>query len=161
MRLVQEQIARLESIQVDGNPQPDFGAFWEAAVTRVNEASPGLEATDTDYVLPGMAVRDIRFRGLDGTSVAGWFLRPAVADGPLPVVVVFHGGNWRRGRPLDFASWVLAGFAVLSMDFRQQGGRTGSNTAMDMFAVNHWITMNIEKPPESYLYKPLNCKIPD
>jgi len=99
-----------------------------------------------------MAVRDIRFRGLDGTPVAGWFLRPAAAKGPLPVVVLFHGGNWRRGRPLDFASWVLAGFAVLSMDFRQQGGRTGSNTAMDMFAVNHWITMNIEKPPEYYLY---------
>jgi len=152
MRLVQEEIARLESLQVEGNPQPDFGAFWQTAVARVNDADPGLEATDMDYVVPGMVVRDIRFRGLDGTPVAGWYLRPAGADRSLPVIVIFHGGNGHRGRPLDYAPWMMAGFAVLSMDFRQQGGRTGSNTAMDMFGVNHWITMNIETPREYYLY---------
>jgi len=152
MRLIQDEIARLESIQADGNPQTDFGAFWQTAVARVNDADPGLEATDTDYVVPGIAVRDIRFRGLDGTSVMGWFLRPAGVNRPLPVIVVFHGGNWHRGRPLDFAPWMMAGFAVLTMDFRQQGGRTGSSTAMEMFGVNHWIIMNIETPREFYLY---------
>jgi cephalosporin-C deacetylase len=152
MRLVQEEIARLESLHVEGNPQSDFVAFWQKAVARVNEAEPGLEATDVDYVASGIAVRDIRFRGLDGTPVAGWYLRPTGVDGPLPVMVVFHGGNWRRGRPLDFAPWLMAGFAVVSMDFRQQGGRTGSNTPMDMFGVNHWITMNIEDHENYYLY---------
>jgi len=152
MRLVREAISRLEKINVEPCAQPDFDAFWEAAKQRVANADPALELAGVDYPVDGMTVQDMSFSGLDGTRVAAWYLRPAGAKGPLPLVVQFHGGNGHRGRPFEHAAWVMAGFAVMTMDFRQQGGRTGSKTPMDNLAVNHWVTMNIEDHRNAYFY---------
>lgn len=152
MRLVAKQIQPLQELDVPEYKESDFDAFWDGAVSAVEEVRLELSDEVIDYPLNGVEVHDLRFAGLDGTPIAAWYLRPTEVAGPCPVVVQFHGGNGSRGRPIDHAVWLLAGYAVVAMDFRQQGGTTGSRTAMDRYGTSHWICGNLEQPHNHYLY---------
>jgi cephalosporin-C deacetylase len=46
----------------------------------------------------------------------------------------------------------MAGFGVIAMDFRQQGGTTGSNTPLKRCGANSFAVMNIEDYKSYYLY---------
>jgi cephalosporin-C deacetylase len=152
MRQIEKQVRQLQAIDVPSYKEADFDEFWDRTVATV-EAAP-LEVSDEviEYPLPDVEVHDLRFAGLDGTPVAAWYLRPTQVRGPCPVIVEFHGGNGSRGCPLDHSMWLLAGYAVVTMDFRQQGGITGSRTAMDRCGNGHWICGNLEQPHNHYLY---------
>ena len=152
MRLIEKQIQKLQALDVPAYKESDFGEFWAEAVSKVEGVR--LEVSDDiiGYPLAGVEVHDLRFAGLDGTPVAAWYLRPTQVAEPCPVVVQLHGGNGSRGRPVDHAKWLLAGYAVVTMDFRQQGGTTGSRTPMDRCGNSHWICGNLEQPHNHYLY---------
>jgi len=152
MRLIAKQIEELQKLDVPAYKEDDFEAFWDGAVSAVERAALAVTDHVLDYALDSVEVHDLRFAGLDGTPVAAWYLRPRQAAAPCPVIVQFHGGNGSRGCPLDHATWLLAGYAVVAMDFRQQGGTTGSRTAMDRCGTSHWICGNLEQPHNHYLY---------
>ena len=151
MRIIEQQIRELEAIDIPTYKEPDFDQHWDDTVANVEAAPLDLSDEIIDYPLPDVEVHDIRFAGLDGTPVAAWYLRPTNVPQPCPVIVEFHGGNGSRGVPLNHAKWLLAGYAVVTMDFRQQGGITGSRTAMDRCGNSHWICGNIEQPRNHYL----------
>ena len=153
MQLLDDQIAALEAIDPPLTTSPDFDGFWAEAVRKVAAADPRVSVHPIDYPLNGMTVHNLTYHGLDGTPIAAWLLLPERARHErVPAMVRFHGGSGSRGRPFHHLHWVMAGCAVIAMDFRQQGGRTGSNTAMDAFGVDHWIAMNIENHESHYLY---------
>jgi cephalosporin-C deacetylase len=152
MFLVDEQLAPLRALQVPETKQPDFDDFWAATVAQA-KATP-LQATfqPLAYPLPGMRVLDLSFVGLDGTPVLGWLLLPAAARGPVPVVVCYHGAGGARGEPAHFSHWILAGCAVLTMDFRMQSGLTGSNTGFVTHQSLGWMGMGLLDKRTMYFY---------
>lgn len=152
MRLIAKQIQQLEELDIPSYKEADFDLFWKTAVSAVENADLDVSDRIIDYPLPGVEVHDLRFAGLDGTPVAAWYLRPTQNEQPCPVIVEFHGGNGSRGCPVDHAARLLAGYAVVAMDFRQQGGTTGSRTPMDRCGNSHWICGNLEQPHNHYLY---------
>ncbi|XVV09800.1 acetylxylan esterase [Actinoplanes sp. CA-131856] len=97
----------------------DFDEFWKQTLTD----SPAGEATFTPYdaLLPGVTIHDVRFPGYGGQPVAGWFLVPAGATGPVPCVVQFIGYGGGRGLPHEWLLYPAAGYAVFVMDSRGQG----------------------------------------
>jgi acetyl esterase/lipase len=61
--------------------------------------------------------------GEDPRQVGDWWLPPEPADGPLPTVVLVHGGFWRDGYDLSLEDAVAAdlagrGFLVWNVDYR-------------------------------------------
>jgi cephalosporin-C deacetylase len=48
--------------------------------------------------------------------------------------------------------WLAMGVAVISIDFRMQGGRTGSATGFTGCGSLYWMTLGIENPRTSYFY---------
>jgi cephalosporin-C deacetylase len=99
----------------------DLDAFWAATLAEAR-AHP-LEAT-FEPVASGLAVLqtwDVTFRGFGGSTVKGWFHRPAGQSGPLPAVVEYVGYGGGRGLPHERVLWAGAGYAHLVMDTRGQG----------------------------------------
>lgn len=76
--------------------------------------------------LPLGAVEDFAFTGADGHPLDGVLVRPiGASSGPVPTVVLLHGGPyWRHGRephlsPLDWGQLLAtAGFAVVMPNYR-------------------------------------------
>lgn len=151
---IDQQIAALESLDVEQTRQPDFDAFWDGARGRCASVPLNVQGGTVAYPVSGMEVRDLTFEGLDGTLIHTWLVLPSAAarNGKVPVIVHYHGAGGSRGAALEFAHWVLAGCAVVSVDFRMQRGDTGSNTGFDGNIQNGWWTLGIRDLLTSYVY---------
>ncbi|MEW9531152.1 acetylxylan esterase [Microbispora sp. NPDC049125] len=113
---------QLRSYRPERREPEDFDAFWDATLAEAREHD--LAAVFEPYAadLAMVDVSDVTFAGFGGHPIKGWFLAPASRSGPLPCVVEFIGYNGGRGLPHDWLLWPAAGYAVLGMDTRGQGG---------------------------------------
>jgi cephalosporin-C deacetylase len=153
MNLIKQQIDDLLKIDAPLTRKADFGEFWAQAIAKVDAHDIKLETKLSDYPLGNIKVYDSSFRGLDDTPVRCWVMLPETkAKTPCPVIVHFHGGSGHRGNPTDFLHWLVNGYAVVSMDFRQQGGLTGSNTPMMRCGADSFAVMNLLDYRSYYLY---------
>jgi acetyl esterase/lipase len=84
---------------------------------------------------------DLLFRlGADGLPLPVWITRPAgAAKGPLPTVVLVHGGPWVRGRQWawsDDAQFLASrGYLVIEPEFR---GSTGYGSRLHRAGFRQW-----------------------
>ncbi len=153
MNQIKQQLEELAKIDAPLTRNADFGDFWQTAVEKTNQHDIKLEAHPSDYPLDNVNIFDTVFHGLDDTPVRSWVMLPEMkAKRKCPVVVHFHSGGGHRGYPVDFLHWIMNGYAVVSMDFRQQGGLTGSNTPLIRCGANSFSVMNILDYRSYYLY---------
>ncbi|MFJ8888348.1 acetylxylan esterase [Streptomyces sp. NPDC102402] len=100
----------------------DFDAFWSATLdeARTHDLDARFERCG-GIGLTTVEVHDVTFAGFGGHPVKGWFVVPAGATEPLPVVVEFIGYGGGRNLPHTHLLWASAGMAHFVMDTRGQG----------------------------------------
>lgn len=104
----------------------DYDSFWEETLEESRRRPLRPQRTRIDYPSRHAAVYDIRYDGFDGTPIHGWYIVPEfIGRSSYPCLIHYHGFGGDRGRPCDLMHWAMAGFAVLSVDCRDQGGQTG------------------------------------
>lgn len=80
-----------------------------------------------DYPSDYVKVYEISYCGFDETRVWGWYLLPAFqCRDRWPCLIQYHGFTDSRGFPWQLMHWVLSGMAVIAVDCRGQGGKTGN-----------------------------------
>jgi cephalosporin-C deacetylase len=132
----------------------DFDQFWAKtlAETRSHDLNAIFEPVRTP--LTSVQVYDVTFAGFGGHPVKGWFVHPAGATEPLPVVVQFVGYGGGRGLPHTHLLWASAGFAHFVMDTRGQGSAWGGGATPDPVgsgpAFPGYMTRGIEDPHDYY-----------
>jgi len=106
------------------NPRPsDHDEFWAEALLELDEiASPPVHKPAQVEAPPGLACEDVWFAGVGGAQVHAQLVRPLDATSPGPGLVMFHGYSRSSGDWNVKFRWALAGFTVLAMDVRGQGG---------------------------------------
>ncbi|QAY69051.1 acetylxylan esterase [Xylanimonas protaetiae] len=119
-------LEQLQQYSPDVQRPADLVEFWTTTVAeaRATGDAPVLARVETG--LTEVVVDDVTFPGFGGHPVKAWLVRPARADGPLPVVVEMLGYGGGRGLPHEHLTWAAAGVAHLVMDTRGQGGHWGS-----------------------------------
>ncbi|MFJ8648806.1 acetylxylan esterase [Streptomyces sp. NPDC093546] len=104
------------------SPEPeDFDAFWAKTLDEARSHALDARFERVEAHLATVEVYDVTFAGFGGHPVKGWFVIPAGAREPLPVVVEFLGYGGGRGLPHAHLLWASAGFAHFVMDTRGQG----------------------------------------
>ncbi|MCJ7841070.1 acetylxylan esterase [Lederbergia sp. NSJ-179] len=117
----------LFTYQPELTKREDFDAFWEETIREAKSAPLNGIRTKVSYPITKVGVYDVQFDGMDGTPVHGWFLVPEfMKKETYPCLIHYHGFSYHRGKPSELMHWVMMGFAVLSVDCREQGGSTGS-----------------------------------
>jgi cephalosporin-C deacetylase len=144
------QLAELMLLKVLRTARPDFDAFWQEKVTLFSKVPKIVSDTVVEYPIEAVEAHDLVYESFDGTAVHAWYLRPACVVAPIPVVVNFHGHTCSRGAIAEFAPWILAGAAVFSMDFRMQGGATGSAVGFSSSSSADQFCFGIENPNRYY-----------
>lgn len=158
MALFDLPLPALREHRPDLDEPADLDAFWEGTLSRARAHEVLLDVTPVETGLDLVDAFDVTFAGHDGTPVRAWYLRPAAATGPLPVVVQYIGYGGGRGRPIEHLVWASAGYAHLVMDTRGQGGAWGSggDTADPVGsgpAAPGSMTRGITSPETSYLVR--------
>ncbi|BFV55658.1 acetylxylan esterase [Kitasatospora sp. CMC57] len=157
MPLTDFGLDELTAYRPEMNAPEEFDAFWQRtlAEARTHDGAVKAERVTSQYALRTVEVDDVRFPGWNGEPVAAWLLRPAGAEGPLPVVVTYIGYSGGRGLPTDHLFWSAAGYAQLVVDSRGQGHDTPD---LGMGDGTQWsegfMTRGIDSP-ENYYYRRL------
>ncbi|MEV8455960.1 acetylxylan esterase [Streptomyces sp. NPDC052095] len=156
MALFDLSLPELRSYRPQVDEPEDFDAFWAETLdeTRSFDLAASFEPVETG--LSGMRTWDVTFAGFGGHPIKGWFSAPAGAEGPLPLVVQFHGYNGGRGLPHTHGLWPLAGYAHFIMDVRGQGSGGNVGDTPDPVgsgpSIAGFMTRGIEDP-RSYFYR--------
>jgi cephalosporin-C deacetylase len=116
-------LADLRNHRCTAPPPADLDEFWQGAlaVARARISDPVFVPYE-EAAYGQIAVDDVTFSGADGHPIKAWFLRPRGTTGRLPCRVTFIGYGGGRNLPLEHALYAGAGYAVLVMDSRSQGG---------------------------------------
>ncbi|MCA0756846.1 acetylxylan esterase [Paenibacillus sp. N4] len=108
----------------------DFEEFWIRTIRQAKEVPLNPERVEVEYPSKHVKVYAISYNGMDDTRIHGWYIVPAfLKKEKYPCLIHYHGFNGSRGEPSGFMHWVMMGMAVLSVDCRDQGGRTGNHAA--------------------------------
>ncbi|WP_432498670.1 acetylxylan esterase [Kineococcus auxinigenes] len=117
--------ADLEAYEPRFTPPPGLRGFWDRTLAAARALPLDLDLTETPTHLTTLSHWDVSFAGYGGDRIRAWLVRPAGADGPLPVVVEFVGYGGGRGVPEERLTWASAGYAHLVVDTRGQGSVWG------------------------------------
>ncbi|MGW6898837.1 acetylxylan esterase [Streptomyces sp. NPDC054919] len=158
MPLFDLPLDELRGYTSEGLEPHNFEEFWK---TTVAEASSLDLDVAFDPVVTGFSLIDtfdVRFAGFGGHPIRAWLRVPRQSsDGPVPVIVQYHGYNGGRGRAHDPVFWPLAGFAHLSVDTRGQGAGWQAGSTPDPAPGTNpehagFMTRGITSP-ETYYYR--------
>ena len=104
------------------SPKPDdFDAFWSRALDEVKNTHANMEMRPAAFQLNGFDCQDLFFTGVRNGRLHAKLIKPAGRNN-LPVALHFHGYTGRAGDWIDYVPFAAAGFCVLAMDCRGQGG---------------------------------------
>jgi cephalosporin-C deacetylase len=131
--------------------EEDFQTYWDSTVSQALRQP--LNAELIPYNLPSAALQcyAVRFDGFGGGRIAGWYVRPAIAD-RFPGVCVYHGYSGRAPRPVDLMYLAAQGLCVLSMDTRGQNNQSQDAAIPTEGHYMGWMTQGI-RDPQGYYYR--------
>lgn len=138
------------------NPKPaDFDEFWDKGIARAMAKDANAEFIPANRKLKNVSCYDLYYDGEDGARIHAKYLVPdCAANGPVPVVFVFHGYTGDAGSWSDKLRFLSQGYAVAAMDCRGQAGQS-----MDLGGVKgetylgHIVRGLMEEDPEKLLYR--------
>ncbi|MEV5200374.1 acetylxylan esterase [Streptomyces sp. NPDC053720] len=156
MALFDMPLPELRAYRPQIDEPEDFDAFWSKTLAETRAHEPAVTFEPVETGLTGTRTWDVTFAGFGGHPIKGWFTAPANAEGPLPLMVQFHGYNGGRSLPHCWGLWPAAGFAHFIMDVRGQGsgGNVGDTPDPVGSGPSHagFMTRGIEDP-DTYYYR--------
>lgn len=136
------------------NPRPDdFDAYWDKALQELYALPAEPELLPADFPVPFAETYDLYFTGTNGARIHVLYLKPKHLSTPHPAILEFHGYTGDSGAWSSKLKWVAAGFSVLAMDVRGQGGASTDPGGSIGTTWNGHIIRGLEDSPEKLFYR--------
>jgi len=130
----------------------DFDEFWSETISQTKAVHLNPERIRYDFPINSVDVYEISYNGFDDTKIYGWLILPAAKSSEkLPCLIHYHGFSGDRGHPSDFLAWAMMGVAVISVDCREQGGKTGNSAKYSYSTAMNVMCKGIYDKREYYL----------
>lgn len=129
----------------------DFDDFWKDTLAVTKNVPLKAELQTFDYPSPYVKVYELSYNGFDDTRIYGWYMVPTfVQKDKYPCIINYHGFGGSRGMPSDFMTWIMMGMAVISVDCRDQSGKTGNSARYSSGMVSNVVSKGILDKNEFY-----------
>ncbi|MFD2330490.1 alpha/beta fold hydrolase [Cohnella sp. GCM10020058] len=136
------------------NPKPaDFDVYWERALAEMKGIDPALEIVESDFKVPGADCLHLYFTGVGGARIHAKYVRPKNVQEPHPAVLQFHGYAHHSGDWIDKLGYAAAGFSVLAMDCRGQGGSSEDKGGTKGTTFRGHIVRGLDDHPDRLLFR--------
>ena len=140
------------------NPRPDdFDAYWDAALAEMRAVDAAVTRTPAAFATPYAQCHDLTFTGVGGARIYAKHLEPIgsvpVPSAGRPAIVCFHGYGHHSVDWSYYFPYVLAGFVVVAMDCRGQGGRSEDGGGVRGTTQHGHIIRGLEDGPEKLLFR--------
>ncbi|BDG34293.1 MULTISPECIES: acetylxylan esterase [Anoxybacillaceae] len=135
------------------NPKPaDFADFWSRALEELSAQSLHYELIPATFQTTVASCYHLYFTGVGGARVHCQLVKPREQKQKGPGLVWFHGYHTNSGDWVDKLAYAAAGFTVLAMDCRGQGGKSEDNLQVKGPTLKGHIIRGIEDPNPHHLY---------
>lgn len=137
------------------NPKPaDFEEYWDNTLAELDKIDPQVTITPAkEFRAINADCFDLYFTGLGGARVYSKYLRPKNIKGKCPVILMFHGYSASSGDWADKTVYTNAGFIVLAMDARGQGGKSQDNLVTQGNTFKGNIIRGLDDKPENLMFR--------
>ena len=136
------------------NPRPaDFDLFWDRSLQVMHSTNPKIELIPAEFQVDFADCYHMYFTGVGGARIYAKLLKPKSVDKPGPGLLMFHGYSMNSGDWFDKLTYVAAGFTVVAMDCRGQGGRSEDIGGVKGWTLNGHIVRGLDDRPENLLYR--------
>ncbi|MDA3899919.1 MAG: acetylxylan esterase [Spirochaetes bacterium] len=137
------------------NPCPDdFDDYWSEALNELSETDDDVLLVPADFKVSFAECSDLYFTGVRKARIHAKILRPIKAERKTPAVLLFHGLSANCGDWQSKLGWVAAGFTVVAMDVRGQGGSSDDIGGVPGNTLHGHITRGLQSnDPHDLLYR--------
>lgn len=136
------------------NPCPsDFDEYWEDALGEMRNVDPQVELRPSSFECGFAECFDLFFTGVRSARIHAKYLRPTTAVTPHPALLQFHGYSGNSGDWSSKLGYVAAGFSVIAMDCRGQGGLSEDRGGTRGNSLNGHIVRGLDDSKENLLYR--------
>ena len=136
------------------NPCPeDLDTYWNDALKELDSFDWNLSSKTAEFSAPGVECFDLTFTGVGGCPIYAKYLRPENAQGEMPVIIQFHGYLCNSGDWSEKLKYVYAGFTVLAMDCRGQGGSSHDTVYNSGITMTGHIIRGLNDGKEKLMYR--------
>lgn len=145
--------AELEEYQ-GCNPRPaDFDQYWDNAIQEMKAVDPCVTLVSSEFRAPFAECFDLYFTGVRQARIHAKYLRPKNFSEPHPAVIQFHGYSCNSSDWSEKLNFVGAGFSVLAMDCRGQGGLSEDTGGVKGNTLHGHIIRGLDDAPENMLFR--------
>jgi cephalosporin-C deacetylase len=135
------------------SPRPDgFDRFWSDGLDEVKNTEPNVEVMPASFQIKGYEFSDVFFNGVRGARIHAKMIRPSKQNN-LPIVLHFHGYTGRAGDWNEYLPFAAAGFCVLAMDCRGQGGLSTDSGGVSGNTLHGHIIRGLGDGPDKLLFR--------
>ncbi len=153
MPVVDMPLEKLKTYQ-GRNPKPaDFDEFWDKSIAEMKSIDPKIEIVPAEFKSSFAECFHLYFTGVGGARVHAKYLRPKNAPEPHPGLVDFHGYSGNSGDWFGKLPYVAAGFSVLSLDCRGQGGLSEDKGGAIGNTLHGHIIRGLQDSPEKLYFR--------
>jgi len=131
------------------NPPDDLSEFWKKSISELKSVSQRIEVLETISFQPGGVQVQFSFRGYKNQLLYGYYLMHEHKE-LQPTVVFYHGFGYHGGKIKEHMHWFNEGYAVVTYDFRGQGGKSRDDFPYENQS-EHLMTNGIENKDAYYL----------
>jgi cephalosporin-C deacetylase len=104
---------------------PDIDEYWDNAIKEAEKIDLNIELKKIDYPDNSVEAYDLYFTSTNNARIYALYVKPKKASKEKsPCILEFHGYGMNSKTIDTKLKWANAGFHVLSMDCRGQGGKS-------------------------------------
>ena len=135
-------------------PRPhDFDDFWKKGLMDMESINPKVKYVNSPFNPSFADCFDMYFTGVGGARIHAKLIRPKGVTDPHPAVLIFHGYTGNSGAWVDKLGYVAAGFTVIALDCRGQGGLSEDVGTVKGTTMSGQIIRGLDDSPEKLLFR--------
>jgi len=145
-------LSQLRTYRGTGARPEDFESFWSNLLADLSSARE-VNWAPAEFSAPGMEARLLCFQSHDESRIQAQVLLPENRPTTgLPVIFHFHGYSASSAQWTEMLALAAAGFAVVAMDCRGQGGGSDDAAAYPGWGLSGYLTRGMVAGPEQSYY---------
>jgi cephalosporin-C deacetylase len=136
------------------SPKPeDFDQFWDQGLAEMKHLDSNVEIIAADFQTSYAKCSHLYFNGIGGSRIHAKLLEPINTNSSHPALLKFHGYTGNSGSWTSLLPYAAAGFTIVAMDCRGQGGLSEDKGGVTGTTFKGHIVRGLDGPPENMLFR--------
>lgn len=131
----------------------DFDEFWDKSLDEMKALGTDYKLEKSEFQTDYADCFDLTFIGMGGSKIYCKMLRPKNITKPQPAILQFHGYSGSSAEWVSKLALVAAGYTVVAMDCRGQGGKSEDLSQTTGNTLNGHIIRGLDDDPKDFVFR--------